>query len=319
LVVFSGDQLNGQGTSWDARSIVAKFARAVTDKGIPWAAVFGNHDEEDSVSKEQQMALMKGLPYSLVERGPKDIHGVGNYILKVHSADASKTQLLTLYFLDSGDYVGKLNWLGFVTPTEYDWIRQSQIDWFLQESASINPIQRPFSPDTGKDFGSSWRRQDQITPDLIKLAKPNALMFFHIPLPETYVKADMNPSTGKPLDVGIKEIEPKGSAKKSDGFFAKGLLKAMESSNLANKAREVKVIGNGHCHVTENCRRVNGVWLCFGGGGSYSGYGKIGFDRRFRIYDISDFGETIRTYKRTEKDEILDDMILAGNGSPPLS
>jgi DNA repair exonuclease SbcCD nuclease subunit len=88
LVVFSGDQLNGQGTSWDARSILAKFARAVTDKGIPWAAVFGNHDEEDGVSKERQMALMKGLPYSLVERGPKDVHGVGNYVLKVHSADA---------------------------------------------------------------------------------------------------------------------------------------------------------------------------------------------------------------------------------------
>ena len=29
------------------------------------------------------------------------------------------------------------------------------------------------------------------------------------------------------------------------------------------------------------------------------------FDRRFRVYDISDFGETIRTYKRTEHDEIL--------------
>jgi hypothetical protein len=52
---------------------------------------------------------------------------------------------------------------------------------------------------------------------------------------------------------------------------------------------------------------------------SYSGYGRIGFDRRFRIYDISDFGETIRTYKRTEKDGIMDEMILAGNGSPPLS
>ena len=40
------------------------------------------------------------------------------------------------------------------------------------------------------------------------------------------------------------------------------------------------------------------------------------FDRRFRIYDISDYGETIRTYKRTEKDEILDEMVLAGRGAP---
>lgn len=88
LVVFSGDQLNGQGTSWDPKSVLAKFARAVTDKGIPWAAVFGNHDEEDGLAKDQQMTLMKALPYNLVERGPKDVHGVGNYVLKVKSADA---------------------------------------------------------------------------------------------------------------------------------------------------------------------------------------------------------------------------------------
>ncbi len=50
---------------------------------------------------------------------------------------------------------------------------------------------------------------------------------------------------------------------------------------------------------------------------SYSGYGKVGFDRRFRIYDISDYGETIRTYKRTEADEVVDDMVLAGRGAPP--
>jgi len=88
LVVFSGDQLNGQSTSWDPKSVLAKFARAVTDKGIPWAAVFGNHDAEDGTSREDQLMLMKALPYSLVERGPKDVLGVGNYVLKVMSADA---------------------------------------------------------------------------------------------------------------------------------------------------------------------------------------------------------------------------------------
>ena len=42
----------------------------------------------------------------------------------------------------------------------------------------------------------------------------------------------------------------------------------------------------------------------------------MGFDRRFRIYDISDYGETIRTYKRTEQDEMIDEMILVGDGAP---
>jgi hypothetical protein len=69
---------------------------------------------------------------------------------------------------------------------------------------------------------------------------------------------------------------------------------------------------------------------------SFAGYGKVGcvfihkytlvsancwnwcdsFDRRFRVYDISDYGETIRTYKRLANDEIVDEMALAGHGAP---
>jgi hypothetical protein len=68
---------------------------------------------------------------------------------------------------------------------------------------------------------------------------------------------------------------------------------------------------------------------------SFAGYGKVGyvfvlshnvlssiwngydrFDRRFRIYEISDFGETIRTYKRLASEEVVDEMVLAGRGSP---
>ncbi|KAI0072805.1 Metallo-dependent phosphatase [Panus rudis PR-1116 ss-1] len=320
MVVFTGDQLNGQGTSWDAKSVLAKFAQTVTDRGIPWAAVFGNHDDEDGESREAQIKWMQGLPYSLVESGPKDIHGVGNYLLKVYSADPSKTQLLTLYFLDSGSYSrGWYDPFGLVHGTEYDWIHQDQIDWFLEESSRISSIERPFTPDGAKDMGGLWSRQssDQYLPSTRRLAKPNALMFFHIPLEEAYSKADTDPSTGKPLDVGQSGVEPHGNAKKQDGFFHKGILQALETDHRAGgNTKEVKVIANGHCHITENCRRIKGVWMCFGGGGSYSGYGKIGFDRRFRLYDISDYGETIRTYKRTEHDEIVDDMILVGNGAP---
>lgn len=41
LVVFTGDQLNGQGSSWDTKSVIAKFAAPVIDREIAWAAIFG--------------------------------------------------------------------------------------------------------------------------------------------------------------------------------------------------------------------------------------------------------------------------------------
>lgn len=116
----------------------------------------------------------------------------------------SKTQLLTLYFLDSGSYSkGVFDWfgksfpsrqeilvnsrqhlLGYFHPTEYDWIHEDQISWFLQESSKMPSIERPFTPDGASDFGDIWKRQavGQVTPGSKKLAKPNAMMFFHIPL-----------------------------------------------------------------------------------------------------------------------------------------
>ncbi|KAF8556455.1 Metallo-dependent phosphatase [Imleria badia] len=322
LVVFTGDQLNGQGTSWDPKSVLAKFAAEVTDRKIPWAAVFGNHDEENGDVKAEQIRMMQALPYSLVERGPKDVHGVGNYVLKVRSADSSMTHLLTLYFLDSGAYSkGYLDWFGYFFPTEYDWIHTDQIGWFLQQSGSIEPIERPFQPDTSEDFDDlSERQSDQIAPTTRRLAKPNALMFFHIPLQESYGTPDKDSRTGLPLDVGLQGLEGPGSAKKSDGMFENGLLKALESEHRAGGAiPEVKAVANGHCHITEDCKRVQDVWFCFGGGGSYSGYSKVGFDRRFRVYDISDYGETIKTYKRSEHDEVLDELIIAGSGAAPYN
>jgi len=64
-------------------------------------------------------------------------------------------------------------------------------------------------------------------------------------------------------------------------------MSALESNHRARGLyREVKVVANGHSHrmsflhttacvasthicitVTENCRRVKGIWMCFGGGG----------------------------------------------------
>lgn len=50
---------------------------------------------------------------------------------------------------------------------------------------------------------------------------------------------------------------------------------------------------------------------------SYSGYGRIGFDRRFRMFEISDYGETIRTWKRTEHIENWTPQTLVGHGAAP--
>jgi DNA repair exonuclease SbcCD nuclease subunit len=86
--LFIWFQLNGQGTTWDARSVLMKVTSEVIERKIPWVVIFGNHDDEDDdMSRAMQMKNFAALPYSLCEAGPKDVSGVGNYVLKVKSAD----------------------------------------------------------------------------------------------------------------------------------------------------------------------------------------------------------------------------------------
>ena len=73
--------------SWDAESVLAKFAKVVNQRKIPWASVFENRDERDGEAKRDQVRYIEGLPDSLVRAGPTDIHGVGNYVFKVMGAD----------------------------------------------------------------------------------------------------------------------------------------------------------------------------------------------------------------------------------------
>lgn len=220
----------------------------------------------------------------------------------------------------------------------------SQIDWFLNASSSMKPIERPFKPDGGLDLGHIWRKSNDHTPARMPrqektLAKPNAMMWFHIPLPETYNEADMS-LTGDVLQAGTFG-GAKGNSKHNSGMFYNGLKAATEGDGgsasdgwLVDRQRtEVKVVSHGHTHNTDMCRRVDGIWwvtchsavflgaplsslrICFNGGSSYSGYGKVGFDRRVRVYQISEFGEKIETYKRTAGGEVIDQEVLVGDGA----
>lgn len=144
LVVFTGDTVYGDNNAAAFR----KAAEPVNKAGIPWAAVFGNHDSELGSDKETLLAVQQESPLCLSEIGEPGIGGIGNYVLSVNSSEGKPSWFL--YFLDSGDY-NKLENIG-----GYDFIKRSQIDWYVRKSAEF------------KD----------------KYGEVPALFFFHIPLQE---------------------------------------------------------------------------------------------------------------------------------------
>lgn len=170
--------------------------------------------------------------------------------------------LFTLYFLDShARQPRKLPWVW----SDYDYLKPNQIEWFLNTSASIKPIERPFTPDGTDDLDKIWKRRTQNGKSRFNaraqekaLAKPNAMMFFHIPVIESYEPIDLDEETGEEIDVGVElGGDGPGSSKTNGGFFEHGLLKApavppevqdIDTPSGLGSEHEVKVVGHGHCH-----------------------------------------------------------------------
>lgn len=159
---------------------VFKFAELFIKRGIPFATIYGNHDDEGSLSRSALMSLTQSLPYSLSEPGPSSVDGVGNYIVEVLGR-SSQESALTLYLLDTHGY----------SPDErqfkgYDWIKENQIAWFHETAQGLKKPHKKY-PFVHMD-----------------------LAFIHIPLPEyrdqknTVVGNWLEPPTAPGFNSGFK-------------------------------------------------------------------------------------------------------------------
>lgn len=284
LVVFTGDQIMGD-LSVDSETSLLKAVAPVIKKKILWAMVWGNHDDEGSLSRWELSKYAESLPYSLFQISPRDTKdndfGVGNYYHQVIDPGTGKAAA-TLYFLDSHKY----STTGKVYPG-YDWIKEAQWNYFRE--TYDNQIAPSISPST----------QNHLS-----------LAFFHIPLPE-YVNFDSQKQQGtrNPLVGNSKEkvMSPKYNSNGKDTLDHLG----------------VTVTGCGHDHCNDYCllddSTTKKTWLCYGGGvgeGGYGGYG--GTERRLRIYLLDGKNGDIHTWKRLNGNPngYFDYQLMVSGGVP---
>ncbi|KAN0059924.1 Phosphatase dcr2 [Thecaphora frezii] len=356
LVVFSGDQLNGQGTSWDEQSVIPLFVNPVIQRGITWAAVLGNHDSESGkYGREEQMRLLlQRLPLSLCRVGPEEVTGVGNYQVDIRSPFKDGSVLATLWFLDSGTRAEKDRWRPWKKPG-YGWVREDQVRWFVESVEKRKPGLRPYRPDGGEDLGRLWTKREGMArrsrggneegakgeeeggsaPFTLRTASPEkeweasadqnqtlqpapSMVFMHIPLPEAFSPVDRDPTTQEAMIVGTREETATFDGAQSQSGFFDALVdihkreRAQHASatlDIAETGGSIKLLAHGHMHLNEDCRRIDGVWMCFAGGSSFAGYGKAGWGRRARVFEWRRWGDEIRTWHRVEATEGRVDVV----------
>lgn len=146
LVLFTGDVIYSAPADKGMKTVLELVAK----RKIPFGVVYGNHDDEQGMSRAELLKVIQKIPYNLTTQA-EGISGVTNFILPVKSSDGNKNALI-LYCLDSHSYSSVKGVGG------YDFMKADQIEWYKANS-------RKYTAENGGEPLPS-------------------LAFFHIPLPE---------------------------------------------------------------------------------------------------------------------------------------
>lgn len=146
LVIFTGDVIY----SAPADSGMVQVLEQVSKRKLPFVVTFGNHDDEQGLSRQQLYDIIRKVPGNIMpDRGTASSP---DYALTVKSSSNPQKDAAVLYCMDSRSYSPLKDVKG------YAWLTFDQVNWYRQQSAAF----------TAQNGG-------QPIP---------ALAFFHIPVPE---------------------------------------------------------------------------------------------------------------------------------------
>jgi len=154
LVFLTGDMLGGAKCNDPARGLL-QLVQPIEERGLLWTAVMGNHDDEGSLGREDLWRVMQSCAYFVGRRGPRDVTGVGNYVLPIRNRTGDRPAAF-LWGIDSNSYAT-------TDIGGWGWITRDQIAWYVR---------------TAKQVRQRWGMTDE------ERSRIPALAFFHIPLPE---------------------------------------------------------------------------------------------------------------------------------------
>ena len=135
LVVLTGDNIgpNKALTKWGNKRLIDNVMKIFEEKGIRVAAVFGNHDGENRLTKDEQFAYYQGYTcfIGMETEESKALSGTGTYNLPIMSGkDESKT-VFNLWMFDSQEY-NEENDLG-----GYGCVQKDQIEWYVKTEKAL--------------------------------------------------------------------------------------------------------------------------------------------------------------------------------------
>ena len=168
LVLFTGDNILGnhlldarignrqiasgkEATLKVMRESIDNIAAPLQRRGIPFAMIFGNHDDRNLVSKDEQADIFRSYSCCLPMNIDDPTVDCDTYNIPVLDSEGKK-QIFNIWMLDCA-------WYDKAQDKCYERIKPETVEWFRRTSSAL----------TAENGGSPIP----------------SLMFLHIPLPET--------------------------------------------------------------------------------------------------------------------------------------
>lgn len=247
IVLFTGDNILGnhlldarfgnkkiasgkQATLESMSAAIRHITYPLEKRKIPFAMIYGNHDDMNLVSKEEQANIFRECSMCLPMNNEDPERDVATYSIPVISSNGKK-QLFNIWMLDTAWYDKQENKC-------FKEIKPSAVEWFKKESERMK-----------KENG------DKAMP---------SLMFLHIPLPITMEIVEKS-ATPLPNSIGNEEH----GWFKLNPEYGKGFVGELPSildddAGLFDAVLEcggVKAIVSGHDHVNSFEATYKGIDL----------------------------------------------------------
>lgn len=159
LVVYMGDNTVAKGYDAQHQAIEA-ITKPCVDRNVPYAIVFGNHDQEQGVDKEDLLAMYQEFGCLTYDAAP-EIYGVGTCNLPILSSDGTRTAF-NLWLTDSGSRNEDKNVGG------YDYVHKDQVEWYKAKAEELKEA-------NGGEYVPSMNFQHIVVPEVYEAMYPKFL------------------------------------------------------------------------------------------------------------------------------------------------
>ncbi len=249
IVILGGD--NSTASKETKADAIKELCEIFVDCETYFTFVFGNHDDEQGVSREELFEMYKlyGGEYCLAYDAVPELSGVGTHNLTVKSSDGSKIAY-NLYMFDSNTYAydDDGNKLG------YDCVHTDQIEWYKNTAAELKTA-------NGGETVNAMAFQHIIVQDIYEM------MFYESPfaLGDATLNYDGQSYTYLPYVYNIKDgflLEAP-----CPGYYNYGQFDAFVETG------DVVAVFSGHDHLNSFTVEKDGVDIVNTPGCTFGSYG----------------------------------------------